>query len=92
MRATRDEFGWKIAEPMPTMQAAPVSCQNTPACDRSSRPTPVKAMLSASENGWRYLSATMPTTGCSTEAVAWKASVRMPIWPKSRWKLSFSIG
>ncbi len=84
MRATRDEFGWKIAEPMPTMQAAPVSCQNTLACDSSSRPTRVKAMPIASENGWRYLSERMPTKGWRIDAVAWKASVRMPIWPKSR--------
>ncbi len=45
-----------------------------------------------SENGIGRLSATSPTTGCSRDAVSWKARVSKPIWAKLRWKLSLSVG
>ena len=34
----------------------------------------------ASENGCAFLSVKYPTTGCSSEAVNWNASVIRPIW------------
>ena len=40
-------------------------------------------MPTASENGCAFLSVTCPTTGCSSEAVNWNASVIMPICAKS---------
>ena len=46
----------------------------------SSRPKKVKPMPIASENGCAFLSVKCPTTGCSSEAVNWNASVIMPIW------------
>ena len=36
-----------------------------------------------SENGCAFLSVTCPTTGCSNDAVNWKASVISPICAKS---------
>ncbi len=45
-----------------------------------------------SEKGIGRRSATIPTTGCSNEAVSWKARVRSPIWAKFRWKLCFRVG
>ena len=40
-------------------------------------------MAIGSEYGCGRRSVTIPTTGCSIEAVSWKASVISPIWPKS---------
>ena len=37
----------------------------------------------ASENGCAFLSVKCPTTGCSSDAVNWNASVIMPICAKS---------
>ena len=40
-------------------------------------------MATGSENGVGRLSVTMPTTGCSSDAVNWNANVISPICPKS---------
>ncbi|MEY9497580.1 hypothetical protein ABIF33_006600 [Bradyrhizobium elkanii] len=37
----------------------------------------------ASENGCAFLSVKCPTSGCSSDAVNWNASVIMPICAKS---------
>ena len=39
-------------------------------------------MPTESENGCGFLSVMCPTTGCSSEAVNWNASVIMPICAK----------
>ena len=49
-------------------------------------------MPTGSRNGRGRLSVKCPTTGCSSEAVSWNASVIMPIWPKSSANLFFRIG
>ncbi len=49
-------------------------------------------MPAASEYGIGLRSVTIPTTGCSSEAVSWNASVISPISPKSSERLVFSIG
>jgi len=49
-------------------------------------------MPSGSEYGSGCLSVTIPTTGCSNEAVNWNVSVIAPIWKKLRSKSPFSSG
>ena len=83
MRATRDDSGWKIDDPMPTHATAASTRPKVGAIDSSSRPTSVKDMPIASEYGFGLASVKRPTTGCSSEAVAWLANVMRPICPKS---------
>ena len=49
----------------------------------SSNPKKVDPMPMASENGCAFLSVKCPTTGCSSDAVNWNASVIKPICAKS---------
>ena len=49
IRATRDDSGWKIDEPMPTHATAASTRPKVGAIDRSSRPTSVNVMPIASE-------------------------------------------
>ncbi len=54
------------------------------ATESSSSPASVQLIPTGSEKGCGRRSLTMPTTGCSIEAVNWKASVINPTWEKSR--------
>ena len=49
MRANRDDSGWKIAEPTPTVAAANKSDTNVDARDSSTSPVSVNIMPIASE-------------------------------------------
>ncbi len=71
MRATRDDSGWKIDEPVPTSAAASSSVPKLGATDISSSPTSVKPMPTGSEYGFGCRSVYSPTIGCSSEAVIW---------------------
>ena len=51
-RATRDDSGWKIDEPMPTHATATSTRPNEGANDSRTRPASVKAMPVASEYGF----------------------------------------
>ncbi len=83
-RATREASGWNTAEPKPIRQAASTSMPKPCAWPSSTSPTSVLAMPAGSEYGIGQRSVTMPTPGCSSEAVTWKAIVSRPIWTKSR--------
>jgi hypothetical protein len=48
-RATREDSGWKIDEPMPIIAAASSSIGKLPACDSITSPSIVKPMPIASE-------------------------------------------
>jgi hypothetical protein len=91
-RATRDDSGWKIDEPMPTSPAENSSIAKLCAWDSSSRPISVEPMPVASENGIGRRSVNSPTIGCSSEAVSWKVSVISPTWAKSSPKLCLNTG
>ncbi|OIQ70008.1 hypothetical protein GALL_483860 [mine drainage metagenome] len=69
MRATRDDSGWKMEEPVPTIAAASSRMGKVGAIDRVSSPARVKPMPTASEYGLGCLSVYDPTSGCSSEAV-----------------------
>ncbi len=56
MRATREDSGWKIAEPRPTSAAAKISSAYVCARDNTTRPTIVKPIETGSENGIGRLS------------------------------------
>ena len=72
--------------------AANTSNQNSCATASRIRPARVEAMPYAIEYGRGRLSATMPTTGCSSEAVNWNVRVSQPTCWKVRPKSSFSMG
>ena len=71
MRATRDDSGWKIDEPVPTIAAARRISANDCACESSSKPVSVQPMPATSEYGFGWRSVYIPTSGCSNEAVTW---------------------
>ncbi|OIQ82097.1 hypothetical protein GALL_361300 [mine drainage metagenome] len=70
-RATRDDSGWKIDEPMPTQAAATSTWPKLSARDSSSRPQKVKPMPTDRENGRGLRSVYRPTSGCRIDAVTW---------------------
>ncbi len=79
MRATREDSGWNTDEPTPISATESSSTPYDGATDRSTRPLSVKHIPTGSEYGSGRLSVTIPTTGCSSEAVIWKVSVMRPI-------------
>src|SRR6187401_1655575 len=68
-RATRDDSGWKMDDPMPTSATATRMMPKAGATDSSSRPRSVKPMPIGSEYGFGFMSVNEPITGCSSDAV-----------------------
>ena len=84
MRATRADSGWNTDDPSPTSDAATSSQPKLPATDSSSSPTRLHPIPTGKENGTGRRSVYSPTTGCSSDAVSWNASVMAPICAKLR--------
>ena len=74
----RDDSGWKTAEPSPTHAAAITSSQYCPTHASISSPTSVKPIPTLSERGCGFRSVYHPTSGCSSDAVSWKAKASSP--------------
>ncbi len=70
-RATRDDSGWKIDEPMPTKAAASSTTAKLGANASSTNPDSVDAMPNGSEYGCGRRSVYRPTSGWSSDAVSW---------------------
>ena len=84
MRATREASGWKIAEPMPISAAENRIIGNEPALRHQEEADQGEAHAEGERIGLRLLVGEVPTTGCSSDAVHWKASVIRPTCAKVR--------
>ncbi len=71
MRAMRDDSGWKIDEPVPTIAAASSTAAKLGEYASSTRPHSVNVMPMGSERGSGFLSVYRPTSGWNSDAVSW---------------------
>ena len=67
--AMREDSGWKIDEPIPSIVAPPSSSPYERANASTSSPSIDSAMPTGSDQGSGLRSVNCPTTGCSSEAV-----------------------
>src|SRR5271168_2278825 len=81
-RATRDDSGWKTADPKPINEPATNSQVKLGAAESSNRPSRVNTIPIGREYGSGLRSVNCPIKGWKTDAVIWKVSVSKPTWPK----------